>query len=100
MLSKRSLLVETDSGWQASVAGVLMCCPNPTNYLPHAFIQAVYYTGTTRDSQYQLDAKDFTGSLDEQITDAFKFAAKHTQVAASKKYRQGGLLPIQLAGDI
>ena len=84
MLSKRALLVATDAGWQASVAGVLMCCDAPTDYLPHAFIQAVYYRSKTRDAHYQLDAKDFTGSLDEQITDAFKFVEKHTQVAASK----------------
>ena len=84
MLIKRSLLVDVDGTKQVSVAGVLMCCSDPTVYLPHAFIQAVYYNGQHRDANYQLDAKDFTGPLDQQIADAFGFVEKHNQVAARK----------------
>ncbi len=84
LLRKRSLLVEGGDGYRASVAGILLCCMNPRDHLSNAFIQAVCYRGTTQDANYQLDAQDITGPLDQQISDAYKFVAKHNQVAARK----------------
>ena len=84
LLSKRRLLVKEGKDDRASVAGVLMCHDSPDEYLINSFIQAVYYTGLRKDANYQIDAKDFRGPLDQQIVDAFKFVKKHNQVSARK----------------
>ena len=85
LLLKRRLLVKEDENYRASVAGVLMCYESPDDYLYNSFIQAVYYNGVEKDANYQIDAKDFKGPLDEQIVDAFKFVEKHNQVSARKE---------------
>ncbi len=84
LLLKRSLLVQEGQEIRASVAGVLMCHDTPDNYLYNSFIQAVYYRSTEKDANYQIDAKDFKGPLDQQIIDAFKFVQKHNEVSARK----------------
>ena len=84
LLLKRHLLVKEGEQNRASVAGVLMCHEKPNDYLYNSFIQAVYYSGTEKDANYQIDAKDFKGPLDHQIIDAFKFVEKHNAVAARK----------------
>ena len=84
LLIKRSLLVQEGQEIRASVAGVLMCHDAPDNYLYNSFIQAVYYRSTEKDANYQIDAKDFKGPLDQQIIDAFKFVQKHNEVSARK----------------
>ena len=48
-----------------NVAGVLMCHEKPDDYLYNSFIQAVFYRGKERDANYQIDAKDFKGPLDQ-----------------------------------
>ena len=84
LLLKRSLLVQEGQEIRASVARVLMCHDTPDNYLYNSFIQAVYYRSTEKDANYQIDAKDFKGPLDQQIIDAFKFVQKHNEVSARK----------------
>ena len=84
LLLKRHLLVKEGEQNHASVAGVLMCHEKPDDYLYNSFIQAVYYSGKEKDANYQIDAKDFNGPLDQQIIDAFKFVEKHSQVSALK----------------
>lgn len=85
ILIKRRLLVKDDKGEsRASVAGVLMCHNKPDNYLYNSFIQAVCYGGKTKDANYQIDAKDFSGTLDQQIVDAFGFVTRHNKVSARK----------------
>ncbi len=84
LLLKRRLLVKDGGQNRASVAGMLMCHEKPDDYLYNSFIQAVHYLSTEKDANYQLDAKDFKGPLDQQIIDAFKFAQKYTAVAARK----------------
>ena len=84
LLLKRHLLVKEGEQNRASVAGVLMCHEKPDDYLYNSFIQAVYYSGTEKNANYQIDAKDFKGPLDHQIIDAFKFVEKHNAVAARK----------------
>ena len=84
LLLKRHLLVKEDEQNRASVAGILMCHEKPDDYLYNSFIQAVYYLSTEKDANYQLDAKDFKGPLDQQIIDAFKFVQKYNAVAARK----------------
>ena len=85
LLLKRSLLVIEGREIRASVAGVLMCHETPDDYLYNSFIQAVYYSGKEKDANYQIDAKDFRGPLDQQIIDAFKFVQKHNEVSARKE---------------
>ena len=84
LLLKRSLLVQEGQEIRASVAGVLMCHDTPDNYLYNSFIQTVYYRSKEKDANYQIDAKDFKGPLDQQIIDAFKFVQKHNEVSARK----------------
>ena len=52
--------------------------------MPSAFLQAVCYRGSDRNAAYQLDAKDITGPLDEQIKDACKFVERNVRVFAIK----------------
>ena len=85
LLIKRRLLVKEGQGYRASVAGVLMCNDRPDDYLYNSFIQTVYYSSKEKDANYQIDAKDFRGPLDQQIVDAFKFVERYNQVSARKE---------------
>lgn len=85
LLLKRRLLVKEGQECRASVAGLLMCHDSPDDYLYNSFIQAVFYNGVERDANYQIDAKDFRGPLDQQIVDAFKFVERYNQVSARKE---------------
>ena len=84
LLLKRRLLVKEDQQNRASVAGVLMCHDKPEDYLYNSFIQAVFYRGEHKDANYQIDAKDFKGPLDQQIIEAMKFVERYNAVAARK----------------
>ena len=84
LLLKRRLLVKDGEKNRASVAGVLMCHEKPDDYLYNSFIQAVYYLSQEKDGNYQLDAKDFTGPLDQQIMQAVRFVEIYNAVAARK----------------
>lgn len=72
-----------------TVAGVLFCSRRPERWLPHAFIQAVAYQGTsvadsTGSPYYQLDARDIQGPLDRQVAGACRFVARNQKVRAQK----------------
>ena len=72
-----------------TVAGVLFCSRRPERWLPHAFIQAVAYRGTSvADSigspYYQLDARDIEGPLDRQVVDACRFVTRNQKIRAQK----------------
>lgn len=84
-LLKRRLLVEDNGNRRASVAGLLMCSDQSREHLYNSFISAVCYRGPHKDANYQLDAKDFTGPLDQQILDACGFVKKHNQISARKE---------------
>ena len=84
LLLKRRLLVKEDQQNRASVAGILMCHDKPDDYLYNSFIQAVFYRGQHKDANYQLDAKDFKGPLDQQIINTVKFVERYNAVAARK----------------
>ena len=84
LLLKRHLLVKEDQQNRASVAGVLMCHEKPDDYLYNSFIQAVFYRGQHKDANYQIDAKDFKGPLDQQIIDTMRFVYRYNAVAARK----------------
>ena len=83
-LGKLALLVDDEAGvLRAAVAGVLLCTPNPEQWLPNACITATRYRGRDRASG-QIDAQEITGPLNEQIAGAVAFAARNMQVAARK----------------
>jgi len=84
LLLKRRLLVKEDGQSRASVAGVLMCHESPDDYLYNSFIQAVFYLSKEMDANYQLDAQDFKGPLDQQIIHAMRFVKRYNAVAARK----------------
>ena len=78
-------LLENDGSGQvrATVAGILLCTPNPERWFPNACIIATRYRGRDRTSG-QIDSREITGPLNEQIADATAFAARNMQVAAHK----------------
>ena len=83
-LGKLALLEDDEAGvLRATVAGVLLCTQNPEEWFPNACITATRYRGGDRTSD-QIDVREITGPLNEQITDAVAFAARNMQVAACK----------------
>lgn len=89
LLRKLAMAVQDENGvWRPTVAGILMACREPQQFLRTAYIQAVAYRGTAvvpeGDSLYQLDAQDITGPLDRQILDACAFVWKNMRVSAYK----------------
>jgi ATP-dependent DNA helicase RecG len=92
---KTGLVVEADDGsLHPSVAGLLLTCLSPEQFLRGAYIQAVAYAGTEvapqgEDVIYQRDAADLTGPLDRQITAACRFVARNSRIGAAKT-QEGG----------
>ena len=89
-LRKWGLIAIDDQGeWHPSVSGILMACREPRDWMPNAFIQAVAYHGTSPAEMegnlpYQLDARDLSGPLDEQVREGCRFVARNMKVAAIK----------------
>lgn len=89
-LGKLGIIALDDEGSpHPSVSGILMACREPRDWMPNAFVQAVAYRGTSpadRDSgiPYQLDARDISGPLDEQIRETCRFVARNMKIAAVK----------------
>lgn len=84
-LSRLKFVKEDENGnLRATVCGILMATQSPVEWLPNAWIQAVSYRGTRRDSKNQIDSLKITGSLDQQIRDAVRFVVKNRRVAAYK----------------
>ena len=75
---------DADGHARLTLAGVLLCTPNPQHWLPHAYIQAVSYAGERTDADYQTDARDIGGPLDEQIAEALHFVRRNMLVRATK----------------
>jgi predicted HTH transcriptional regulator len=84
-LSKMKLIAQDEEGVDhPTVSGILMACPEPQKFMPNAFIQAVCYRGENRDANYQLDARDLTGPLDQQIFAACAFVERNMKIGARK----------------
>lgn len=67
---------------RATVSEILMVSDTPESYMSNSL--AVCYRGVERNAAYQLDAKDITGPLDEQIRLACKFVEQNMWVFAVK----------------
>ena len=84
-LDKMGLLTEDHNGTvRATVAGILLCCSSPEDWLPNACIAATPVTGGDRASG-QLDAQVIGGPLDKQIREALAFTVRNLRVAARKE---------------
>ena len=83
-LERLGLLTSDENGiTRATVAGVLLCCPSPEEWLPNACITATFYQGNDRVSG-QIDAQTITGPLNRQITEAVAFVVRNMRVGAYK----------------
>ena len=86
-LELRKLRLIADDGdnvARITVSGALMCTTMPTDWMPHAYLQAVSYAGERHDINYQIDARDVCGPLDRQIFDALDFVRRNMLVRATK----------------
>ena len=84
-LAKLALLADDESATQrATVAGILMCTPNPEQWFPNACVTAVRYRGSDRASG-QADAQEIVGPLNRQIADGMSFLTRNMRVAAHKE---------------
>jgi len=95
-LQKLGLVAQdVDGVFHPSVAGILMACREPRDWIPNAFIQAVAYRGTSpvADSRlpYQLDARDISGPLDDQVRESCRFVARNMKVAGLKNLGRGDI---------
>ncbi len=84
-LEKLALLARDQAAiLRATVAGILLCTPEPEQWLPAARITATFYRGRDRSSE-QIDAQEIVGSLDRQIASAIAFASRNMRVGARKE---------------
>ena len=81
---KLRLVTDDDGEARLTLAGVLLCTREPQRWLPHAYVQAVSYAGERTDVDYQTDARDVGGPLDEQAADALHFVRRNMLVRATK----------------
>lgn len=90
LLRKLGMGREDDRGeFRPTVAGVLLGAAHPERWLKHAFIQSVAYRGDKAPGagdlrSYQLDARDITGPLDQQVVEACHFVVRNMRVGATK----------------
>ncbi|MDE0032259.1 MAG: putative DNA binding domain-containing protein [Deltaproteobacteria bacterium] len=80
----RLIADDEDEVARLTLAGVLMCTREPQRWLPYAYVQAVSYAGERTDVNYQTDARDIGGPLDEQVAAALHFVRKNMLVRATK----------------
>lgn len=76
---------DEDNVARVTVSGALLCSLSPTDWMPHAYVQAVSYAGERRDVNYQTDARDISGPLDTQIFEALRFVRRNMLVRATKQ---------------
>ena len=82
---KLRVVADDDQGVsRLTLAGVLLCTREPQRWLPHANIQAVSYAGERTDIDYQTDARDIRGPLEEQVAEALHFVLRNMLVRATK----------------
>ena len=75
---------DDDGAARLTLSGVLLCTREPQRWLPHAHVQAVSYAGERTDVEYQTDARDIGGPLDEQVAEALHFVQRNMLVRATK----------------
>ena len=76
---------DADGSVRLTLAGVLLCTEEPQRWLPHAYVQAVSYAGERTDADYQTDARDIGGPLDQQVAESLHFVRRNMLVRATKE---------------
>ena len=94
ILSKLGMAAADSQGiLRPTVAGLLLACRNPEEFIPGALIQAVAYSGSEIarrvENAYQRDARDIVGTADSQIFSACDFVRANMRIGAWKS-RTGG----------
>ena len=85
LLRKLRIVADDANGCaRLTLAGVLLCTQEPQRWLPHAYIQAVSYAGERTDADYQTDARDIGGPLDQQVAESLHFVRRNMLVRATK----------------
>ena len=85
-LKKLYLIGDDESGKpRLTVSGVLLLTIRPADFLSSAYVQCVAYSGNERNAEFQLDAQDCDGPVDEQIRHAFNFVRRNMRVEAVKR---------------
>jgi predicted HTH transcriptional regulator len=85
-LKKLYLIGEDESGNpHLTVSGVLLLTARPADFLSSAYVQCVAYAGSERNAEYQVDAQDCDGPVDEQIRRAVNFVKRNMRVEAVKR---------------
>jgi len=84
-LRKLRIMAEDDGTERLTIAGALLCTPEPQRWLSHAYIQAVSYSGERTDVDYQADTRDIAGPLDRQVAEALHFVKRNMLVRANKE---------------
>ena len=86
LLRKLRILTSNDDGAaRLTLSGTLLCTESPQNWLPQAYIQAVSYVGERTDAEYQSDARDIIGPIDQQVAEALHFVRRNMLVRAKKQ---------------
>jgi predicted HTH transcriptional regulator len=80
---------DEDGSWRPTLTGILLCTKDPREWHKSAFIQAVAYAGqdavpSEEVANYQMDAEDIAGPLDQQVVKAMHFVRRNSKVAATK----------------
>ena len=83
-LRKLCIVADEDGQARLTLAGALLCTAEPQRWLRHAYIQAISYAGDRIDTEYQIDARDIGGPLDEQVEGALDFVRRNMLVRAAK----------------
>ena len=83
-LRKLCIVADEDGQTRLTLAGTLLCTVEPQGWLHHAYIQAVSYAGDRIDTEYQIDARNIGGPLDEQVEGALDFVRRNMLVRAVK----------------
>ncbi|HJW57563.1 MAG TPA: RNA-binding domain-containing protein, partial [Burkholderiaceae bacterium] len=87
MQLKKLYLIADDENrdTRLTVTGVLLLTRRPADFLSSAVVQCVAYAGTERNAEYQVDAQDCGGPVDQQIQQAFQFVKRNMRVEAVKR---------------
>lgn len=86
LLRKLRILTSNDDGAaRLTLSGTLLCTESPQSWLPQAYIQAVSYVGERTDAEYQSDARDIIGPIDQQVAEALHFVRRNMLVRAKKQ---------------
>lgn len=85
-LKKLYLIGDDESGTtRLTVSGVLLLTSRPADFLSSAYVQCVAYSGPERNAEFQLDAQDCDGPVDEQIRLSFNFIKRNMRIEAVKR---------------